>query len=458
MDEREKTSARLGLNLFNFLAIYFTVLIILLLIVRKTSDNPFNLYISIMWSVYTPAAVLGLMGAIKSRKLESLSMEAKCDSKLHIVIPTVGTFGVMKALKRVISSIYDYCPDFFKNFTVDIVVDENSPAIENIYALVSNRSGSRIIVVPKDFHCRNGTITKARALEYAREMRSLSGEAGQDEFIYHLDDDTSVSRETIWSIADFINNRSDRYDLAQGVLTFPHDLSTSYLSKIADSVRPSDDLTRFYFFTGVLHAPLAGLHGEHLIVRSSVEDTIGWDFGLTKVEDSFFGLEFARKFGRRSSFLPSRVMDSSPQSLKDLIKQRRRWYCGIMSLVFTRKNIGRTRFPLIAYAILTLFSPMQYILVILLISALLSTKALPVSLAFLPVWSFNFAYQLWLYEEGYKINRGTDSGLSYRKRLRRVMVMPLIYVSGTIEAMAVALGVVDFIKRNHSFEVIEKPI
>jgi cellulose synthase/poly-beta-1,6-N-acetylglucosamine synthase-like glycosyltransferase len=189
-----------------------------------------------------------------------------------------------------------------------------------------------------------------------------------------------------------------------------------------------------------------------------VEDSIGWDFGPTKVEDSAFGLEFAKQFGRRSYFLNSRVKGSSPQSLKDLIRQRRRWYSGIISLAFSRRNRNLARIPLMIYALITMFSPMQYILVVFLISLIISTPAFPVSFLFLPLWGINFSYQLWLYEEGYNINRESSSGKWVGRSWMRFLIMPLIYVSGSIEATAVALGFIDYLKKDNSFQVIEKPI
>lgn len=446
------------MSFFNLFIIYILILTILLFIVRGTEDHPFNLYISILWSLYTPAAILGVIGAFKSRKLKASTEADKCHSKLHIVIPTVATSGVIPALNRVIASIYDFTPEYFDEFTVDIVVDEHSSCKDEIRNVLLERKNARLFIVPEEFRCVNGAVAKARALEFAKQERRKNGESGKDEFIYHLDDDTSVSLETMASIASFINNASEDYDLAQGILTFPHHFSRSGISKIADSVRPSDDLTRFYFFTGYLHTPLAGLHGENLLIRASVEERIGWDFGPTKVEDSAFGLEFAKHFGRRSYFLPSRVTGASPQSIKDFIKQRRRWYGGIISLAFNRRGMKTKKIPLIAYAALTLFSPMQYILVVIIISTILSTQALPVSILFLPVWAFNFAYQLWLYEEGYNMNRWSSKLVGNNRPWMRFLALPLIYVSGSMEAIAVTLGVLDYLKNDSTFEVIEKPL
>lgn len=451
-------SRNLGLSFLNLIIIYSIILAILFLIVRGTEDHPFNLYISILWSLYIPAAILGVIGALKSRKISASTEAIKCYSKLHVVIPTVGTSGVMAALNRVITSIYECSPKYFNEFSVDVVIDEHTQCQQEIENVLKERKNSRLIIVPAQFRCANGALAKARALEYAREERRKYGESGKDEFIYHLDDDTSVSPETMASIANFINNEGRSYDLAQGILTFPHSYSKSGISKIADSVRPSDDLTRFYFFTGFLHMPLGGLHGEHLLIRASVEDQIGWDFGPTKVEDSAFGMEFVKYFGRRSYFLPSRVTGASPQSVRDFIKQRRRWYSGIISLAFNRRDKKATKIPLMAFALLTMFSPMQYILVVLIISAIISTQALPVSLLFLPVWSFNFAYQLWLYEEGYNMNREESKRLRKERSWMRFLTIPLIYISGSMEALAVALGVLDYLKKDSSFEVIEKPL
>lgn len=455
---RNKSGDNLGLNILNLAVIYCIILILLFLIVKNTGHHPFNLYISVLWSLYTPVAIIGILGTIKSRKMSSSEIEDKTEHKMYITIPTVATENVLPALRRVLDSIYNYTPEFFQNFSVDLVIDEGSSGEGKLRQFVAGKNNARIIVVPSDFQCQNGAIAKARALEYSVIYRRNLGETSADEFVYHLDDDTSVTRETISSLAGFINTRSDKYDLAQGILTFPHEFCKSGISRIADSVRPSDDLTRFFFFTGTLHIPLAGLHGEHLLVRANVEDSIGWDFGPTKVEDSAFGLEFAKQFGRRSYFLNSRVQGSSPQSLKDLIRQRRRWYSGIISLAFSRRNRSLSKIPLMIYALITMFSPLQYILVVFLISAIISTPAFPESFLFLPLWAINFSYQLWLYEEGYNINSESSSGKKVGRSWMRFLIMPLIYVSGSIEATAVALGFIDYLKKDNSFQVIEKPI
>jgi len=83
-------SRNLGLSFLNLIIIYSIILAILFLIVRGTEDHPFNLYISILWSLYIPAAILGVIGALKSRKISASTEAIKCYSKLHVVIPTVG--------------------------------------------------------------------------------------------------------------------------------------------------------------------------------------------------------------------------------------------------------------------------------------------------------------------------------------------------------------------------------
>ena len=72
-------------------------------------------------------------------------------------------------------------------------------------------------------------------------------------------------------IGPFSFIESDKHDLAQGLLTYPHQLTRSWFCRLADSIRPADDMSRFYFCTAKLGSPLAGLHGEHLLIRANVE-------------------------------------------------------------------------------------------------------------------------------------------------------------------------------------------
>ena len=142
---------------------------------------------------------------------------------------------------------------------------------------------------------------------------------------------------------------------------------------MADSIRPADDLTRFAFFTGVLGTPLGGLHGEHLIIRADIEDEIGWDFPDTVIEDAYFAVQFATKYPRRSTTLNSYSYGASPASVRDLLRQRRRWIEGLLRLAFNRRLPLMPKLPLL-YSIFTWsLAPFQFVGLALLISYTLAS-------------------------------------------------------------------------------------
>ncbi len=249
-------------------------------------------------------------GAFGASRYATPRFEGRVSKLVVFTIPSVGSMDVLPALSRVIQSILTFAPLHLDRFRIDVVVDEGSEGIPTLLRTFGGDS-INLVTVPSGFRCRNGGAkNKARALEYARIVREREGGLARDDvFIYHLDDDTAVGgADTIKSIAQFISEDDGvSYHLAQGVLSFPYDLSKSWIARVADSIRPSDDLTRFHFFTGILGRPLAGLHGEHLLVRSSVENRIGWDFGVNRLEDSYFGLVFSQLYPGKSKFLNSFV-------------------------------------------------------------------------------------------------------------------------------------------------------
>ena len=66
------------------------------------------------------------------------------------------------------------------------------------------------------------------------------------------------------------------------------------LTWLADAARPAEDVGRLLRLTG-RGTPRAGVHGELLLVRASIEATIGWDFGPRGiVEDAQFAPDLLR--------------------------------------------------------------------------------------------------------------------------------------------------------------------
>ncbi|MBW8740768.1 MAG: hypothetical protein JF621_27905 [Streptomyces turgidiscabies] len=104
--------------------------------------------------------------------------------------------------------------------------------------------------------------------------------------------------DTAEQVARFLNAQRragpEGKHLAQGMLTYPRENAVNRLTWLADAIRPVDDIARFAVLTGG-GTPLAGLHGE-LLLRASIEATIGWDFGPDSIcEDAHLALVFASR-------------------------------------------------------------------------------------------------------------------------------------------------------------------
>lgn len=242
------------------------------------------------------------------------------------------------------------------------------------------------------------------------------------------------------------------------MFNFSNKLSRSWFCRLADSIRPTDDLTRFYFFTGMLGRPMAGLHGEHLLVRASTEEAIGWDFGeQVRIEDAYFGLFFAAKFPGRSTFLQSCSYGASPASVGDFVKQRRRWAQGLFGLLFDRRLPARVKVVL-GFAITNLaLGIFQHIGVVLLIAYLLgSLNTSPVFEWGVVLWCFSLSYQIWAYLEGLRINLDASQAKCWQYVFLPWLVVPLMPIFSLVEAWAATLGMIDFLRKKKGFDVISK--
>ena len=371
--------------------------------------------------------------------------------------------GNLPALERVLLSLLLNLPEYFDGFHVDVITEGDvdlRPLQEWIKSYGRMAEPIRILNVPSEYSTPLGARFKTRANQFGMEARREAGENTEDCYVYHLDDDTHIGRDTAASLAEFIELDGDRFYLAQGILTFPHELTRSRFCRLADSIRPADDLTRFAFFTGALGTPLGGLHGEHLVIRADIEDEIGWDFPDTVIEDAYFAIQFATKYPKRSTTLNSYSYGASPASVRDLLRQRRRWIEGLLRLAFNRRLPLAPKLPLL-YSIFTWsLAPFQFVGLALLISyASGIDNTSPISPLFLPLWAMSLAGVFWFYIEGLKVNLSA-SDRPRPHQLLAVLIIPAIYVITLIETIGVILGIVRFMGFGSQkvSEVITKPI
>ncbi|MEX0668574.1 MAG: glycosyltransferase family 2 protein [Candidatus Saccharimonadales bacterium] len=431
----------------------------------RAGTQMLQVFTSIVWSLPIAASVLGLYSVYKLRRSRNISVTQQLPQVrdlLIVEIPTIGRYDVLPALSRSVASFCAYLTYHFRNVRIEIIAEENAEALGDIHDLAQKWPKLvQVIVVPRSYKTSNGTRFKARANHYAHEQRIRKGEARDDVWVLHMDDDTGVHADTAYEIAAFIARQSQADNpkhLAQGVLTYPLQYAVNKWTWLADSVRPADDVARFHLFTGGGN-PIAGLHGELLLIRASVEAQIGWDFGPNAItEDAQFALIFSRLFPGRSGWFPGRCYGASPATVRDFIKQRRRWSSGLFGLVLNRSILLRKRY-LIAYCMLTwILGPFQHVVTVLLVGFLLgNTNTSPIARPILVLWAVNLAYVVWMYWEGHRMN-ASASGLTYPKFTQRVALLSLIPVFSLWEGIGGMLGVLDHLRKKAVvFTVIAKP-
>ncbi len=425
-----------------------------------------NWYAGIVWCVPIGMTLIGLAGALRTRRairrlVSEQSYIGRIDESLIVTIPTIGRFNTLPALLHVVKTFATYLPKYFNYYRIDVVVEEGAEAIDHLCRIQSTIAGMRLVVVPREYETPNQTRFKARANHYALELRRNDGETSSSTSILHMDDDTAADDDTVREVARFIRanpwGRRAKH-LAQGVLTYDRSRSPNRWTWLADSIRASDDTTRFAALTGG-GLPRAGLHGEMLLVRAIVEDEIGWDFGPDEiVEDSRFALEFARRYPHKSAWIAARCYGASPATIKDFIMQRRRWAEGIIRLSFNRQLPLRQLLVIMYGSIWWTFGLLQHAVPMVLAGwALGQMNISPMFGPLVLVWSLNMAYVVWSHWEGLRLNAHA-SGMQRASVGDRLLVIPLVYLFSLWEGLAGLWGAVRYVLRREArFVVIRKP-
>jgi hypothetical protein len=379
---------------------------------------------------------------------------------LVVVVPTVARVDNLVALERVVLSFLRHLPARFAHVRVDVVIDEGCSGSVDV-ALLAAHPAVRVITVPRRYTTPSGTRFKARANHYAHELRAREGEARDDVWVLHMDDDTAVGPDTAVALANFIIRQatadSDVRHLAQGVLAFPRELAARRVLWLADAVRPGCDLSLFAATTG-RGSPRIGLHGELLLVRASIEADIGWDFGPAAiVEDAQFALEFCARYPGRSDWFTGRSYGAPPADLRDFLRQRERWSWGLLTLVTDPSIPYRKRALLLPMVAVWTAAPLQHPVVPLVLAvALADASTSPVSPFFIPLWSLNIAFCVWLYWEGLKVNAAA-SQRAERAWWEPAALLVLLPVFTLWEAIGVARGLIKFMRGgDKAFTVITK--
>ncbi|MBC6466478.1 glycosyltransferase family 2 protein [Actinomadura alba] len=434
----------------------------------QPSKSPLSWVLTLVWSLPVIGVLVGIQGAllIRRRIRGSSKMVPPAPVEkdfLIVLVPTIGRHDTYPALERSVLSYVEHLPEYFPYMRVDVLTEEGCEAAAAIDRLGMSSRLIRVVTVPKPYRTPNGTRFKARANHYSHELRIAEREAQDNVWVLHMDDDTGVGPDTAAALAQFINRQRREHPdkakhMAQGILTYPRENAVNLFTWLADAVRPADDIARFRALTG-MGTPVAGVHGELLVLRASIEATIGWDFGPKAiVEDAQLALTFCRRYPGRSDWFNGRCYGASPATARDFVKQRERWAWGLVALCFNRTIPLRYRWFLGVCVATWILGPLQHIAAVLFVGWLtgdLNTS--PVAQSVIVLWSLNFAYVIWTYWEGLRLNALVSLN-GRRKWWEPMAVVALIPVFSVLEGLGGFRGFLKFVRREENkFVVIAKP-
>lgn len=384
---------------------------------------------SIVWLLGLPAGLLGLIGTLAFRHPTHLWSVEPIPQRVCFRIVSRGTN--IDALRDTIDScLMEMAASPMFDFMIEVVVEEGCAT-----DLLPSGPHVRFIEVPQSFETPHGSLFKARALEYALEVSDLADDA----WLVHLDEETHPTASGIRGIAEMIKEEeaSQRLRVGQGAILYHRNWKRHPIMTLADMHRTGDDFARFHF-QHRLGITLFGLHGSFIVVRNDVEKQIGFDFGPVGsiTEDAFWALKFMES-GGRSRWVNGYLEEQSTQGWRDFIKQRKRWFQGLILVGFRAPTALRWRLPLLFFTLLWGAAPLALAYTVLNMIVGSSVHETVRILA-----DISFAAFLTLYVVGLRSNLNA-AGITGPLRRFGWLVLQLVLapVFGVIESVGVIAGI-----------------
>ena len=273
------------------------------------------------WLSYVPIAILSVWRILRNRKV-FVEQDLRRIHNDPAIIFQITTRSATRTpvVKRGILSITNSAQKVnFYNYQISVVTDDP----DDVRTLTNEKC--EVVAVDNDF--RTNAIKKGRALQYAVEHRRRVGINTSKQWIFHMDDESYVTPQTILALLKFI--REGKGIASEGPIFYPLKFeSANRLTAIAESIRP---FACYDCVSQMTHPPPLHMHGSNLLVRSDIEDDIEWNFGPTLAEDQMFGFKVYEKYGRGSmGWHGGILLEQPPLNLKDHFFQRRRWILGTM--------------------------------------------------------------------------------------------------------------------------------
>ena len=385
-----------------------------------------------------PVAICNFLGLVLYNPFTEKLPDDATTNSTHFLCFRVVTRGLFPNLvKNVTERNLQTCQKFgLKNFKFEIVTDNQ----------LNLTSAHNVRVVPSEYRTPNGTLFKARALNYCltQNVNILS----PDDWIVHLDEETLLTESVLCGIIEFVTKPGS--NIGQGVITYGGSEIENWITTLLDGVRTAIDYGLFRFALQFLHRPLFGFKGSFIIVKMRIEADIGFDFGPTQsiAEDLRFALT-AWDRGYTFDFVYGIMQEKSTFTLADFVKQRKRWLIGHFHVLWNNSLPWYTKIAVLPMHVGNLFLWMNVMNSV--ISLILPVPIMKWQLNLFLLLTTNILFLLFF---------GNYMSLSGRRYHPVVKVclcffsQLLLPVLGIMEAYAAVVGFND--RNNVCFEIVQK--
>ncbi|MGC2050514.1 MAG: glycosyltransferase family 2 protein [Methylovirgula sp.] len=408
-----------------------------------TSFDEIWSWASLLWLSGMLSGTVGLLGAFAYRHPTALDDAQPINRTICWRIVTAGKNIdiVLRTIRRCQSEM---ARTPLAPYVIEVVMDK----CDNVLLLPQHDKDVRVIIVPEGYRTPNSSRFKARALHYALLHSPISDTT----WIVHLDEETQPTSSAIKGICNFIRReeRSQQLHIGQGGLLYHREWERHPFLTLADTGRTGDDFARFYF-QHRLGITLFGLHGSFIVVRNDVEKvTGGFDFGPHGdiTEDAFWAVK-AMENGLRCAWVEGYLEEQSCMSFLDFLRQRRRWFRGLIKVALYAPVKLRWRLCLGLSTMLWGVAPFAMLYTF---GNLMHHVAISPTIRFLA--SYSFATFAILYITGLKANMDEHGIKCWRKRTAATLwLLLLLPVFAAMEGLGVLWAMLSPV---NGFQVVKK--
>lgn len=381
-----------------------------------------------MWLISSLSLLRFYIFVIRHRK-KIIGKPLRTRFRTPEIIFQITTKGRIPIVQKTIDRLNEVCKKIrYSKYEVWVVTDADEEF----------QSCRTIRVTPK-YSCN--AIFKGRALQYGVEIRKLEKKNTGGTYVFHLDDESLVTQSTVCNILSFLEDSPA--PISEGLILYPlAENDTIKISNLLDTIRP---FCCFECVDFMNKGNPAYLHGSNLLVRSDVEEQVGWDNGETIAEDSLFAIKARRKLGSDLfGWHGGVVEEKSPHNLRDTMRQRKRWFYGLIQnlkyLCLKDKIIQIIR---------ALIWSLGFVSGIISLLSLFIFQEIPF---FLRIF-FLFASILWLLS--YQIGAYLNSAYLSRSRRLKFHLATLLF-SPIISLLECSFPILAMLQKPKTFEVIDK--